>query len=155
MFNQVAGYAQFEMAILGGELAVANIDPRRELIFESAQELFDELVDGRVIPLIQEHVLRVASSFGKDSTLLLALIVEGHRRAKQRGLPVAGPLIVTHGDTRIESPVMHQYATRQMRLLGEYLDKEGIAHELIANSTSKCDTRLCRLTVLFEYLDRL
>ncbi|WP_190284298.1 hypothetical protein [Aeromonas hydrophila] len=24
-----------------------------------------------------------------------------------------------------------------------------------ANSTSKCDTRLCRLTVLFEYLDRL
>ncbi|MFQ1761841.1 hypothetical protein ACK366_02850, partial [Aeromonas veronii] len=25
----------------------------------------------------------------------------------------------------------------------------------IANSTSKCDTRLCRLTVLFEYLDRL
>ncbi|MGU5529003.1 hypothetical protein, partial [Aeromonas caviae] len=26
---------------------------------------------------------------------------------------------------------------------------------LIANSTSKCDTRLCRLTVLFEYLDRL
>lgn len=134
MFNQVAGYAQFEMAILGGELAVANIDPRRELIFESAQELFDELVDGRVIPLIQEHVLRVASSFGKDSTLLLALIVEGHRRAKQRGLPVAGPLIVTHGDTRIESPVMHQYATRQMRLLGEYLDKEGIAHELITAS---------------------
>ncbi|WP_279502182.1 hypothetical protein [Aeromonas veronii] len=25
---------------------------------------------------------------------------------------------------------------------------------LNANSTSKCDTRLCRLTVLFEYLDR-
>ncbi|MFM5118372.1 YgdI/YgdR family lipoprotein [Aeromonas veronii] len=27
--------------------------------------------------------------------------------------------------------------------------------KMIANSTSKCDTRLCRLTVLFEYLDRL
>ncbi|MFB0600652.1 hypothetical protein ACETWI_21265, partial [Aeromonas hydrophila] len=27
--------------------------------------------------------------------------------------------------------------------------------QYIANSTSKCDTRLCRLTVLFEYLDRL
>ena len=26
---------------------------------------------------------------------------------------------------------------------------------VFANSTSKCDTRLCRLTVLFEYLDRL
>ncbi len=30
-----------------------------------------------------------------------------------------------------------------------------LAIRLIANSTSKCDTRLCRLTVLFEYLDRL
>ncbi|MFQ2025919.1 hypothetical protein ACK355_12365, partial [Aeromonas veronii] len=29
------------------------------------------------------------------------------------------------------------------------------AVEFFANSTSKCDTRLCRLTVLFEYLDRL
>ncbi|WP_237700295.1 PAS domain S-box protein [Aeromonas caviae] len=28
-------------------------------------------------------------------------------------------------------------------------------HMWSANSTSKCDTRLCRLTVLFEYLDRL
>ncbi|MFQ1817835.1 hypothetical protein ACK37D_06470, partial [Aeromonas veronii] len=28
-------------------------------------------------------------------------------------------------------------------------------HAGSANSTSKCDTRLCRLTVLFEYLDRL
>ncbi|MGN5148507.1 hypothetical protein ACTG23_00945, partial [Aeromonas enteropelogenes] len=34
----------------------------------------------------------------------------------------------------VENPVMHQYATRQMRLLGEYLDKEGIAHELITAS---------------------
>ncbi len=31
----------------------------------------------------------------------------------------------------------------------------GGASLYIANSTSKCDTRLCRLTVLFEYLDRL
>lgn len=28
-------------------------------------------------------------------------------------------------------------------------------NQYLANSTSKCDTRLCRLTVLFEYLDRL
>lgn len=30
-----------------------------------------------------------------------------------------------------------------------------VAEDRFANSTSKCDTRLCRLTVLFEYLDRL
>ncbi|WP_442778441.1 hypothetical protein [Aeromonas sp. ASNIH3] len=34
----------------------------------------------------------------------------------------------------------------------EWISENG---EYIANSTSKCDTRLCRLTVLFEYLDRL
>lgn len=32
---------------------------------------------------------------------------------------------------------------------------EGRVKSGFANSTSKCDTRLCRLTVLFEYLDRL
>lgn len=131
MLKHVVGLAEVEATLLGGELAVANIDPRREVIFGAAQELFEELVEERIIPLIQQHIVRVASSFGKDSTLLLAIMVEGHRRARARGLPVAGPLIVTHGDTRIESPVMHTYAMRQMRLLESYLDREGVDHRLI------------------------
>lgn len=134
MFEHVTGYAEVESQILGGELGIANIDPRRVVVFGAAKELFDELVEQRIMPLIQKHVVRIACSFGKDSTLLLALMVEGHRRAKQRGMPVAGPLIVTHGDTRIESPVMHQYALRQMRLLESYLDQEGIGHRLITAS---------------------
>ena len=134
MFEHVTGYAEVESQILGGELGIANIDPRRVVVFGAAKELFDELVEQRIMPLIQKHAVRIACSFGKDSTLLLALMVEGHRRAKQRGMPVAGPLIVTHGDTRIESPVMHQYALRQMRLLESYLDQEGIGHRLITAS---------------------
>ncbi|MGU5617436.1 hypothetical protein, partial [Aeromonas caviae] len=39
-------------------------------------------------------------------------------------------------------------------LLKWVIPMEG-ANKSLANSTSKCDTRLCRLTVLFEYLDRL
>ncbi|MGE6105645.1 hypothetical protein ACLHZT_18840, partial [Aeromonas veronii] len=39
---------------------------------------------------------------------------------------------------------------------GTYFQQEQRSAEAkTANSTSKCDTRLCRLTVLFEYLDRL
>ena len=38
-------------------------------------------------------------------------------------------------------------------IIGEAATK--IMDGYTANSTSKCDTRLCRLTVLFEYLDRL
>lgn len=131
MLKHVVGLAEVEATLLGGELAVANIDPRREVIFGAAQELFEELVEERIIPLIQQHIVRVASSFGKDSTLLLAIMVEGHRRARARGLPVVGPLIVTYGDTRIESPVMSAYAMRQMRLLESYLDREGVEHRLI------------------------
>ncbi|RDT11638.1 hypothetical protein DXF88_24010 [Enterobacter roggenkampii] len=37
----------------------------------------------------------------------------------------------------------------------EITEKLEWAMVYFANSTSKCDTRLCRLTVLFEYLDRL
>lgn len=134
MLEHVHGFQELETQLLGGELAVIDLDPRKEMVFGAAKELFDYLVEERIIPLIQQHVIRVATSFGKDSTLLLALVVEGHRRAGQRGLPVAGPLIATHGDTGIESPVMHQYASRQMRLLENYLDAEGVEHRLITAS---------------------
>ncbi|MGE6104748.1 hypothetical protein ACLHZT_14175, partial [Aeromonas veronii] len=45
--------------------------------------------------------------------------------------------------------IFNKYALAYFPEKGQHI--EG----LNANSTSKCDTRLCRLTVLFEYLDRL
>ena len=41
------------------------------------------------------------------------------------------------------------------RPLSGTVDVYSRKYDYLANSTSKCDTRLCRLTVLFEYLDRL
>lgn len=47
---------------------------------------------------------------------------------------------------------LYAFETSVRLMLMEKLDDISV---LNANSTSKCDTRLCRLTVLFEYLDRL
>lgn len=131
MLSHVVGLAEVEASLLGGELAVANIDPRREAIFAAARELYETLIEGRILPLIQAHKVRLSSSFGKDSVTLLNLFVEAHRRAKERGIPVAGPLIATHADTKIESPVMSMFAKRQMRLLAAYLEQHGIAHRIL------------------------
>lgn len=131
MLSHVVGLAEVEASLLGGELAVANIDPRREAIFAAARELYETLIEGRILPLIQAHKVRLSSSFGKDSVTLLNLFVEAHRRAKERDIPVAGPLIVTHADTKIESPVMSMFAKRQLRLLAAYLDQHGIAHRIL------------------------
>lgn len=53
MLSHVVGLAEVEASLLGGELAVANIDPRREAIFAAARELYESLIEGRILPLIQ------------------------------------------------------------------------------------------------------
>ncbi len=50
-----------------------------------------------------------------------------------------------------------QLLPEQILVLNHLLEirDQDTVNTISANSTSKCDTRLCRLTVLFEYLDRL
>ena len=53
------------------------------------------------------------------------------------------------------SPMHHGHCTYYLNSrIGTFIEREHYLKKY-ANSTSKCDTRLCRLTVLFEYLDRL
>ncbi len=134
MLDHVVGLAEVEAALLGGELTVSEIDPRRGLVFEDAREQYEALVEERILPFAINHVSRLSISFGKDSLLMLNLFVEAHRRAKERGITLTGPLIAIHIDTRIESPVMHMFAMRQMRLLKAYLERHGIEHRLIIAS---------------------
>lgn len=110
-------------------LAIPVVSDVRRMAFSEAEYVFSELVNS-VKPAVLEHVLRLAISFGKDSTFLLAVFVEAYRQVIQSGQKPKAPLIVTHADTRIESPVMAMYACRQIRLLKSYLNKHGIPHEI-------------------------
>lgn len=101
----------------------------KTLAYEGASALFYSLVDD-VKDAVLNHPLRLAISFGKDSTLLLAVFVEAYRQLIANGHKPFAPLLVTHADTRIESPVMSAYAKRQIKLLRDYLAHWDIPHEI-------------------------
>ncbi len=59
-------------------------------------------------------------------------------------------------DSVVDAAGELKYLSQIKKLLAEQFGSpEEDFVKFFANSTSKCDTRLCRLTVLFEYLDRL
>lgn len=127
---QIPGYLQL-MSDLKNEQAfsVATISPLKTLAYEGASALFYSLVDD-VKDAVLNHPLRLAISFGKDSTLLLAVFVEAYRQLIANGHKPFAPLLVTHADTRIESPVMSAYAKRQIKQLRAYLTHWDIPHEI-------------------------
>lgn len=116
-------------------ILVNTIDPRRELAFSAAKERFEELV-ARVKPLIEQHPVRVASSMGKDSSALLAIFIEAHRQLIAAGIKPAAPLIVSYGETRIESPVMSLYAHRQISLIKDYCAASGVEARVLCAQPS-------------------
>ena len=128
--HQIPGYLSL-MSDLQNEqaLSVATISPLKTLAYEGASSLFYSLVDD-VKDAVLKHPLRLAISFGKDSTLLLAVFVEAYRQLIADGQKPFAPLLVTHADTRIESPVMSAYAKRQIKQLRVYLAHWGIPHEI-------------------------
>ena len=55
----------------------------------------------------------------------------------------------------IENLILNTISLEHHEVLSAAFGHQAEENKHNANSTSKCDTRLCRLTVLFEYLDRL
>ena len=110
-------------------LGIPVVTPEKQMAYAEAEYVFNSLVQS-VKPSIIDHTLRIACSFGKDSTLLLSVFVEAFRQIVQDGQQPKSPLIITYADTRIESPVMSLYANRQIALLEEYLSKNKIPHEI-------------------------
>lgn len=125
----IPGFQELEHRLLGLEQQIPVVSPARAMAFSEAEYVFNSLVES-VKPAILEHPLRLAISFGKDSTFLLAVFVEAYRQIIYAGKRAKAPLIVTHADTRIESPVMSLYARRQINELKSYLNRWNIPHEI-------------------------
>lgn len=127
--SHIPGFSSLMDELQEETLSVATISPIRAMAFEGAAELFYALVDN-VKEAVMSHPLRLAISFGKDSTLMLAIFVEAHRQLIRAGQKPFAPLIITHADTRIESPVMSAYAHRQLALIEKYLAEWQIPSEI-------------------------
>ncbi len=88
-----------------------------ELLRLEAQAAIAHLLRG-------QHPLLVAYSGGKDSTVLLALTLNAAKDQAARGEPVPC-IIVTHGDTGVEHPMLHQLALREMAKARDFGRRHG------------------------------
>ena len=65
--------------------------------------------------------VNAATSFGKDSTAALNLLLQIARELVAEGVTLA-PIIVSHGDTGVENPVMAQLARSEMDKVRRFAD---------------------------------
>ncbi len=69
--------------------------------------------------LITQTPVRIATSFGKDSSCITSLTLMAAARAVQDGFTLA-PIVLSHGDTGIENPSVHQYAMNEIKKVQAY-----------------------------------
>lgn len=93
-----------------------------------ALELYNEkhlaAVDRAIQVFMNETPVSVAWSGGKDSSVLLDLVLQAAILAKERG---ASPyILVTNGDTQIENPEIASYVERESEKIMMFAEKHGI-----------------------------
>jgi DNA sulfur modification protein DndC len=87
-------------------------------------DLFEQAVE-RTVKLFEQGVpVVVACSFGKDSSVVLAIALEAAIRTKANGF--SPYMVITHGDTDIENPAMRSYADKEIERVNAFKDKHGI-----------------------------
>lgn len=78
--------------------------------------------------LSDDRVLVVTFSGGKDSTLLLQLVMEVLIELKQEGIEVTKKIYVLSSDTGVEMPIMEAYHFKKMQQLKEFVEKENLSN---------------------------
>lgn len=90
-----------------------------------------EVVIARIDRLLDDgYILQCACSFGKDSSVVLVLLLEAIRRRMEQGLssPTA---YVTHSNTGIENPAMDTYTEAMLVQLEHYCETNGLPVKII------------------------
>ena len=75
--------------------------------------------------LRQDWPVCVASSFGKDSSVLLGLTLAAAKECVDEGIPIR-PIIVSHADTGVDAPEMRLLADGEIRKLRDYAKNHNI-----------------------------
>lgn len=76
--------------------------------------------------LRDRHPLAVSWSCGKDSSAMLNLVMAAAIEVSKDG--VQTPIIVTHSDTLVENPPIHQLARREITKIREYAKANGLVN---------------------------
>jgi 3'-phosphoadenosine 5'-phosphosulfate sulfotransferase (PAPS reductase)/FAD synthetase len=113
----VREYQPVPTAMTAGRFA--GIVQRAEACIERIGELID-----------QGYVLQCACSFGKDSSVVLVLMLEAIRRRVEAG-QVVQTAYVTHSNTGIESPAMDTYTDAMIAELEMHCVRNGLPVQVI------------------------
>lgn len=79
--------------------------------------------------------MAVASSFGKDSTLVVILAVEAVRRLQQQGL-ASKPLVIMTSNTRIENPLVERMVGTEMDKIRSYAAQHDLPVHIVVGRPS-------------------
>jgi DNA sulfur modification protein DndC len=99
---------------------------------EACISRIDQIID-------QGFTCSSATSFGKDSTVVLVLMLETIRRRVEAGLFVP-PAFCTHANTNVENPAMDTYAEAMITELEAYCSKLGLPITVVKVQPSMTST---------------
>ncbi len=100
------------------EIRIKQHDPLHDKFMAGVNTLFDLLESGK-------WVLMAATSFGKDSSVMLSMALEAARIAALKGIEHPA-LIISHADTGIENPEIMNLNKGEIRKVHEFCKKHGI-----------------------------
>lgn len=99
---------------------------RYERIQQKAEPVIQHLVG-----LVEKgYALCTASSFGKDSSVVLVLFFEALKRAKAKGIELP-ECYISHSNTGLENPAMDSYTGEQLMYLDAFIHQEDLPVEVV------------------------
>ena len=79
--------------------------------------------------LLNQHPLAISSSYGKDSTCSLNLVLQVAQEMTKQGHSLP-PIIISHADPLVENPAMARHAKEEMARIREFVAAEGLQVEI-------------------------
>lgn len=110
---------------------------------EGIKKLIHEAIES-IKSVMLTHQCSVSYSSGKDSSVVLGLVLQAAKLLKADGVEFQA-IIVTHGDTTVENPELRMYADVEMRRIRRYGEKHGIPLEVLVAQPSLTESWQCRV----------
>jgi len=100
------------------QIQISSFDPIHEKFMTGVRVLYEILVSER-------YVLQAATSFGKDSSVMLSMVLEAAKIASKQGLEYPA-VIISHADTGIENPEILKLNKGEIAKVHSYCKQHGI-----------------------------